>query len=268
MRQVTSAAQSRYCKGARTQCRTWQQQPAASGQSSDCCQRQSVRGPETAFWSLPATHSSCSLFAGSRRGEAADRDTAAGCASTSLFWAHLLPFPCMHRSGTQANSTRLAGRAHATAQRSTLNTPTTCFPHCRSPSPSPCRCPLEYYAPLRQFCRFSPNIHYKRPNLITAARPGNPAVAQQHACRPAAPAAFLGRAVAVAAATVPSWPITAACSTVSNGTSPKLRSSVKYVHDCMLAALLSPPGCCSAERLSTSPRHAADLCPAGSARPP
>lgn len=131
-------------------------------------------------------------------------------------------------------------------------------------------CLLEYYAHHRPSHRLvtSSNSHYKRPTVKTTARPGSPAVAQQHACRPAARAAFLGRAVAVVAATVPFSPIMAACSRVSNETSPKLRSSVKYVRTCMLAALLPSSGRYTAQRLPSSSRHAADLCPAGPARPP
>jgi hypothetical protein len=119
----------------------------------------------------------------------------------------------------------------------------------------------------------------KRPTAAAAARhPGSPAVTQQHACRPPAVAltAFLARAVAVEAATAPSLPTMAVCSTASNATSPRPRSLVKYVNvhvhihtvTCLLAALLPPPGCCSAERAASPPRHAADLCSAGPAPPP
>lgn len=125
---------------------------------------------------------------------------------------------------------------------------------------------------------YLPRYKHKRPTAAAAARPhpGSPAVAQQHACLPVAPptTAFLARAVAVEAATAPSLPTTAVCSTGSNAMSPKPRSLVKYVHvhvhtvTCMLAALLSPLGCCSVERLASPSRHAADLCSTGPAPPP
>lgn len=197
----------------------------------------------------------------------------------------LLSPPCMHRSGTQSKL-----HASLTSARSPLSTSSDtyhlfCAPasalhtYCRrrdnyAHQPSYRRTLLcNYYLPRKRY-------KHKRPTAAAAARPhpGSPAVAQQHqhACRPPAVAstAFLARAVAVEAATAPSLPIMAVCSTVSNATSPKPRSLVKYVHahihtvTCLLAALLPPPGCCSAERAASPSRHAADLCSAGPAPPP